>query len=83
MTNTAFLAVDMGASSGRHVAGLFDGQRLALEEEPATGLVQRGDVFGRCLRTRTARSGARTYVETSLFGGIAAARRLTLTGYSP
>jgi rhamnulokinase len=32
MTSAVFLAVDMGASSGRHVAGLFDGQRLALEE---------------------------------------------------
>src|SRR5262245_27772591 len=28
----AYLAVDLGASSGRHVAGLFDGQRLSLEE---------------------------------------------------
>jgi len=27
-----FLAVDLGASSGRVVAGLFDGERLALEE---------------------------------------------------
>jgi rhamnulokinase len=27
-----YLAVDLGASSGRVVAGLFDGQRLALEE---------------------------------------------------
>ena len=27
-----YLAVDMGASSGRHVAGLFDGQRVQLEE---------------------------------------------------
>ncbi len=32
MTSTVFLAVDMGASSGRHVAGLFDGRRLTLEE---------------------------------------------------
>jgi rhamnulokinase len=32
MTSAVFLAVDMGASSGRHVAGLFDGQRLELEE---------------------------------------------------
>ena len=32
MSSTVFVAVDMGASSGRHVAGLFDGQRLALEE---------------------------------------------------
>ncbi len=32
MTSTVFLAIDMGASSGRHVAGLFDGQRLTLEE---------------------------------------------------
>lgn len=28
----AYLAVDLGASSGRHVAGLFDGERLELEE---------------------------------------------------
>ena len=28
----AYLAVDMGASSGRHVLGLFDGRRLQLEE---------------------------------------------------
>jgi len=32
MTEKAFLAIDMGASSGRHVLGLFDGQRLRLEE---------------------------------------------------
>ena len=32
MTEKAYLAVDMGASSGRHVLGLFDGQRLRLEE---------------------------------------------------
>jgi len=32
MAEKAFLAIDMGASSGRHVAGLFDGQRLRLEE---------------------------------------------------
>jgi rhamnulokinase len=30
--NRVFLAVDLGASSGRVVAGLFDGGRLALEE---------------------------------------------------
>lgn len=32
MAEKAFLAIDMGASSGRHLAGLFDGQRLRLEE---------------------------------------------------
>jgi len=32
MTQKAYLAVDMGASSGRHVLGLFDGQQLRLEE---------------------------------------------------
>ena len=32
MAEKAYLAVDMGASSGRHVVGLFDGQRLRLEE---------------------------------------------------
>jgi rhamnulokinase len=34
MTNThqVYLAVDMGASSGRHVAGLFDGQSIQLAE---------------------------------------------------
>ena len=32
MTEKAYLAVDLGASSGRHVAGLFDGRRLRLEE---------------------------------------------------
>ncbi len=32
MAEKAYLAVDMGASSGRHVLGLFDGQRLRLEE---------------------------------------------------
>jgi rhamnulokinase len=32
MADLVFLAVDIGASSGRHVAGRFDGQRLALEE---------------------------------------------------
>jgi rhamnulokinase len=31
-TDQVFLAVDLGASSGRVVAGLFDGTRLALEE---------------------------------------------------
>ncbi len=32
MTEKAYLAVDIGASSGRHVLGYFDGQRLRLEE---------------------------------------------------
>jgi rhamnulokinase len=32
MGSTVFLAVDLGASSGRHVAGAFDGKRLSLEE---------------------------------------------------
>jgi rhamnulokinase len=32
MAEKAFLAVDMGASSGRHLLGLFDGERLNLEE---------------------------------------------------
>ncbi len=32
MTQKAYLAVDMGASSGRHVLGLFDGNKLRLEE---------------------------------------------------
>ncbi|MBN1396143.1 MAG: rhamnulokinase [Pirellulales bacterium] len=32
MTQKAYLAVDMGASSGRHVLGLFDGNILKLEE---------------------------------------------------
>jgi rhamnulokinase len=32
MAERIFLAVDMGASSGRHVAGRFDGRRLQLEE---------------------------------------------------
>lgn len=32
MAERAYLAVDIGASSGRHVVGLFDGQRLRLEE---------------------------------------------------
>ena len=32
MSNSVYIAVDMGASSGPHVAGLFDGRRLALEE---------------------------------------------------
>ena len=32
MAEKAYLAVDMGASSGRHVLGLFDGQQLRLEE---------------------------------------------------
>ena len=32
MASTVFVAVDLGASSGRHVAGAFDGQRLSLEE---------------------------------------------------
>jgi rhamnulokinase len=32
MAETVFLAVDLGASSGRVVAGLFDGRRLRLEE---------------------------------------------------
>jgi len=32
MVEKAYLAIDMGASSGRHVVGLFDGQRLRLEE---------------------------------------------------
>jgi rhamnulokinase len=32
MAEKAYLAVDLGASSGRHVLGRFDGHRLALEE---------------------------------------------------
>ncbi len=32
MVEKAYLAIDMGASSGRHLAGLFDGERLRLEE---------------------------------------------------
>lgn len=32
MAQQAYLAVDLGASSGRVLAGLFDGQRLQLEE---------------------------------------------------
>lgn len=32
MADKAYLAVDMGASSGRHVVGRFDGQTLQLEE---------------------------------------------------
>ena len=32
MAQKAYLAVDMGASSGRHVLGLFDGNQLRLEE---------------------------------------------------
>jgi rhamnulokinase len=32
MAEKAYLAVDIGASSGRHVLGLFDGGRLRLEE---------------------------------------------------
>jgi len=32
MAEKAYLAVDMGASSGRHVVGRFDGKKLQLEE---------------------------------------------------
>ncbi|REK18011.1 MAG: rhamnulokinase [Planctomycetota bacterium] len=32
MARRAYLAIDIGASSGRHVAGLFDGSRLDLQE---------------------------------------------------
>ena len=32
MAEKAYLAIDMGASSGRHVVGRFDGQQLRLEE---------------------------------------------------
>ena len=32
MGEKAFLAIDMGASGGRHVAGLFNGRRLQLDE---------------------------------------------------
>jgi len=32
MAEKAYLAVDIGASSGRHVLGLFDGRQLRLEE---------------------------------------------------
>lgn len=32
MAEKAYLAVDMGASSGRHVIGRFNGERIALEE---------------------------------------------------
>jgi len=32
MADKAYLAIDMGASSGRHVVGRFDGTRISLEE---------------------------------------------------
>jgi len=32
MAKKSYLAVDMGASSGRHIVGHFDGERLTLEE---------------------------------------------------
>ena len=32
MASPVFVALDLGASSGRHVAGAFDGQRLSIEE---------------------------------------------------
>ncbi|MBN2024379.1 MAG: rhamnulokinase [Pirellulales bacterium] len=32
MTNRAYLAIDVGASSGRHVVGRFDGEKIVLEE---------------------------------------------------
>ena len=32
MAKTSYLAVDMGASSGRHILGQFDGERIELEE---------------------------------------------------
>ena len=32
MAEKAYLAIDIGASSGRHLIGRFDGQRLRLEE---------------------------------------------------
>ncbi len=32
MAKAVYLAVDLGASSGRHLAGSFDGERLSLEE---------------------------------------------------
>lgn len=32
MAEKAYLAIDMGASSGRHVIGRFDGRKLSLEE---------------------------------------------------
>lgn len=32
MSNRVFVAIDLGASSGRHVAGLFDGKQLRLED---------------------------------------------------
>ncbi len=32
MSTTCYVAIDLGASSGRHLVGLFDGRRLTLEE---------------------------------------------------
>ena len=32
MTTKTYLAIDMGASGGRHLAGRFDGKKLSLEE---------------------------------------------------
>jgi rhamnulokinase len=32
MSNTCYVAVDIGASGGRHIAGQFDGHRLTLDE---------------------------------------------------
>ena len=74
-TSQVFLAVDLGASSGRVVAGLFDGTRLALEEVYRfdNGGVHRGgaDALGRCLnqwqqrRPRPAGGGRRSMAATS------------------
>src|SRR5437868_1534658 len=32
MSQNSYIAIDLGASSGRHLAGSFDGRRLSLEE---------------------------------------------------
>ena len=32
MSSKVFLAIDIGASSGRHLEGLFDGKKLSLDE---------------------------------------------------
>lgn len=47
MAKTSYLAVDMGASSGRHVLGHFDGERIELEEvyRYANGPIEMNDGY--------------------------------------
>lgn len=73
MANRVYLAIDMGASSGRHVAGLFDGAtiRLANVYRFENGAIQAGghlywDVLGQWQQIRLGLRAAATQYGTAI-----------------